>query len=182
MTKRKVNWLMFLPPVIFVGLGTAFYAGLERENPNELPSTMIGRSAPALAVTPMAGKPELGENPFAGNDVTLVNFWASWCGPCRLEHPMLTSIAEGGVPVVGINYKDQEKNALNFLSELGDPYNAIGRDESGRSGIEWGLYGVPETFVIDGDGKVVLRFPGPITPSVYESRIRPAIEAAQQAN
>lgn len=181
MAKRQINWLMLLPPVIFISLGLAFYAGLNRENPNELPSAMIGREAPILDVTDMTGKSGLGETPFAGSDVTLVNFWASWCGPCRLEHPMLQHIADGGVKVVGINYKDKEENALDFLEELGDPFSVIGQDEAGRTGIEWGLYGVPETFVVDGNGKIVLRFPGPITPSIYENRILPAIEAAKEA-
>lgn len=182
MAERKINWLLFIPPLIFVGLATAFLAGLNRENPNELPSAMLGKFAPKLKLVEMTGKTAPSEAPFADNDVTLVNFWASWCGPCRLEHPMLTSIAESGIPVIGVNYKDDADNALRFLAELGDPYAAIGQDANGRNGIEWGLYGVPETFVVDREGHVLLRFPGPISPSIYESRILPVIKAAQDGN
>jgi cytochrome c biogenesis protein CcmG/thiol:disulfide interchange protein DsbE len=110
--------------------------------------------------------------------VKLVNFWASWCGPCRAEHPLLEALSAEGVPVIGVNYKDTPENALGFLAELGDPYAKIGADESGRTGLDWGIYGVPETFVIGPDGTVVMRFPGPISPNVLEKRIRPAMEAA----
>ena len=106
----------------------------------------------------------------------IVNFWASWCAPCRVEHPQLMQLAEEGIPVFGVNYKDDPVKAANFLIELGDPYSAIGADEEGRVGLEWGVYGVPETYVIDGDGNVVLRFAGPVTDTVLEARIRPALE------
>jgi cytochrome c biogenesis protein CcmG/thiol:disulfide interchange protein DsbE len=111
--------------------------------------------------------------------VKLVNFWASWCAPCRVEHPKLEELAAEGLPIYGVNYKDEPDKALAFLAELGDPYAGIGADAGGRMGLDWGLYGVPETFVIDGDGTVVLRFAGPITQSVLDTTIRPAIEAAQ---
>ena len=110
--------------------------------------------------------------------VKLVNYWASWCAPCRAEHPNLEKLAQEGIPVYGINYKDKLANADAFLSELGDPYAAIGRDENGRMGLDWGVYGVPETYVIDGDGTIILRFAGPITQRVIESTIRPALEKA----
>ena len=111
--------------------------------------------------------------------VKLVNYWASWCAPCRVEHPHLEALAEEGVTIYGVNYKDQPGNALGFLEELGDPYTAIGADPNGRMALDWGLYGVPETYVIDGEGRVVLRFPGPITERVLEGQIRPAIEKAR---
>lgn len=111
--------------------------------------------------------------------VKLVNYWASWCAPCRAEHPNLMALAEEGLQIYGINYKDDPAKAQAFLDELGDPYQAIGADASGRTGIDWGLYGVPETFVIDSDGVVVFRFPGPITQRALETQVRPAIEAAQ---
>lgn len=110
--------------------------------------------------------------------VKLVNYWASWCAPCRVEHPLLQVLADEGVPIYGINYKDDPAKALAFLQELGDPYTGLGADERGRTALDWGLYGVPETYVIDGQGRVVLRFAGPITRSVLENRIRPAIAAA----
>ncbi len=109
----------------------------------------------------------------------LVNYWASWCAPCRVEHPTLEELAAEGVPIYGINYKDDPAKALAFLAELGNPYVAMGADASGRTALDWGVYGVPETFVIDGDGTVILRFAGPITGSVLEKTIRPALAAAQ---
>ena len=113
--------------------------------------------------------------------MTLVNFWASWCGPCRVEHPFLTELTAAGVTVVGVNYKDPPEQALGFLAELGDPYAAIGADPSGRTGLDWGIYGVPETFVVDGDGAILLRHPGPLTPDVIARRITPLLAAPQPA-
>ncbi len=110
----------------------------------------------------------------------LVNFWASWCGPCRAEHPSLARLAAEGVPIYGINYKDEPEKALGFLGELGNPYAGIGADPAGRTAIDWGLYGVPETFVIDGEGRILLRFAGPITERSLASDIRPAIAAARR--
>jgi cytochrome c biogenesis protein CcmG/thiol:disulfide interchange protein DsbE len=111
--------------------------------------------------------------------VKLVNFWASWCAPCRVEHPVLEDLAADGLPIIGVNYKDDPEKALGFLAELGDPYTAVGADPEGRTGLDWGLYGVPETFVIDSDGTVLLRHPGPITRDVLDRRIMPAIDEAR---
>jgi len=112
--------------------------------------------------------------------VTLVNYWASWCAPCRVEHPNLEELAESGITIYGVNYKDKPGNALGFLEELGNPYAAMGADAQGRMALDWGVYGVPETYVIDGDGQIVLRFAGPITDRVMEKTILPAIEKARQ--
>ncbi len=109
----------------------------------------------------------------------LVNFWASWCGPCRAEHPLLEELAAGGQPIIGINYKDDPDNARAFLAELGDPFERIGADETGRTGLDWGIYGVPETFVIAADGTILLRHPGPITRDILATRLQPAIDAAK---
>ena len=111
--------------------------------------------------------------------VKLVNYWASWCAPCRVEHPNLEKLARDGITIYGVNYKDKADNALNFLKELGNPYAALGADESGRMALDWGVYGVPETYVIDGKGNIVLRFAGPITERVMQTTILPAIEAAR---
>ena len=105
-------------------------------------------------------------------------YWASWCAPCRVEHPHLETLADEGIPIYGVNYKDEPGKALGFLEELGDPYAAIGADASGRMALDWGVYGVPETYVIDAEGTIVTRFAGPITERVLETTIMPAIEEA----
>ena len=176
----KLNPLMILPPLIFVVFAGVAYLGLKRENPQELPSALIGLEAPALTETVALrddAAPTTADLTAPG--VKLVNFWASWCGPCRAEHPVLEELAAEGLPVIGINYKDEPDKALGFLAELGDPYAKIGADQSGRTGLDWGIYGVPETFVIGPDGKILVRFPGPLTREVVAGRIQPAIDAAQ---
>ncbi|QFT96341.1 Thiol:disulfide interchange protein CycY precursor [Roseovarius sp. THAF8] len=175
----KTSFLMVLPPVIFAALAAVFYIGMQREDPDALPSAIEGKPAPAVALTALEGKTPFTDAELRSGGVKLVNYWASWCAPCRVEHPHLEALAEEGVTIYGVNYKDQPGNALGFLEELGDPYTAIGADPNGRMALDWGLYGVPETYVIDGEGRVVLRFPGPITQRVMDSQIRPAIERAQ---
>jgi len=171
--------LMFVPPVLFAGLAALFWLGMNRDDPDSLPSALAGKPAPAVQVVPLGDGPVLTDALLAEPGVKLVNFWASWCAPCRAEHPVLESLAGEGLAIHGVNYKDTPDKALGFLAEMGNPYATLGADESGRMGLNWGLYGVPETFVIDGNGKVVLRFAGPITAQVLEDRIRPAIAAAQ---
>ena len=176
---KRVSPLVFAPPVIFVALAVLFYTGMGRDGQNTLPSTREGNPAPALEVTALGDKPPLTDEMLREGGVKLVNFWASWCAPCRVEHPRLVELAEDGVAIFGVNYKDDAQKGLAFLVELGDPYTAIGADTEGRVALEWGVYGVPETYVIDGDGTVVLRFAGPITTDAFESRILPAIEQAK---
>ena len=171
--------LLMLPPLLFLIFAAVAYVGLNRENPGELPSALVGKPAPGLGgVVSLRGDPPPTAADLTAPGVKLVNFWASWCGPCRVEHPLLTALAAEGVPVIGVNYKDTPEKALKFLAELGDPYALIGADASGRTGLDWGIYGVPETFVIGPDGTVLLRFPGPLSPEVVEERIRPAIGKA----
>jgi cytochrome c biogenesis protein CcmG/thiol:disulfide interchange protein DsbE len=134
-----------------------------------------------MALAPFGDAPLLTDAALRTGEVTLVNYWASWCAPCRAEHPHLEALAEEGVTIHGINYKDEPDRAQAFLADLGNPYTRIGADPAGRTALDWGLYGVPETYVIDGAGRIVLRFAGPITPSVLETRIRPAIEDARAA-
>lgn len=175
----KVSPLMIAPPLIFLVLAALFFFGMQRENPDALPSAFEGRTAPVVALEQLAQKPLFDDAKLREDGVKLVNFWASWCAPCRVEHPHLTTLAEEGITIYGVNYKDNPANAIGFLEELGDPYTGIGADAKGRMGLDWGLYGVPETYVINGEGEIILRFAGPITQRVMDSEIRPAIERAR---
>lgn len=169
--------LMLLPPLFFAGLAAMFYLGMQNGD-QPLPSTMVGRSAPSLQGVALADLPLATDADLRAPGVKLVNFWASWCQPCRAEHPMLTALQAQGVTVIGMNYKDKPGDALGFLSEMGNPYSKIGVDASGRLGIDWGIYGVPETFVIDGKGKVIARLAGPITETTLAQTIEPAMAEA----
>ncbi|MEM6481780.1 MAG: DsbE family thiol:disulfide interchange protein [Pseudomonadota bacterium] len=176
---RRIPVLMVLPPVVFGLLVGLFFAGLYRDNPEALPSALAGAPAPVVAFERLGDKVPLTDTHLRDSGgVKLVNFWASWCGPCRAEHPSLTALAEEGIEVHGVNYRDDPDNALGFLEELGDPFSAIGRDQTGRGAIEWGVAAVPETFVLDADGHIILRFAGPITARALDRDIRPAIERA----
>lgn len=177
-TRRVPNWVIALIPFSAMVIFGGFLIALQSGSRDELPSALVGRSAPGLALPPLGTHPAPGSESLTGNPVTLVNFWASWCAPCRIEHPKLMALAAEGVAIVGVNYKDAAPEAEAFLTELGNPYTAVGVDPNGRTGIDWGIYGVPETFVIGADGTVLLRHPGPVTERVFETRLRPAIEAA----
>ncbi|WP_170788842.1 DsbE family thiol:disulfide interchange protein [Ruegeria lacuscaerulensis] len=174
----KISPLMIAPPLIFGAFAVLAGIGMFRDDPNALPSAREGQPAPPVVLTEFQGKPNFDDATLRDGNVKLVNYWASWCAPCRVEHPNLQALSEEGIPLYGINYKDQLDNAEDFLTELGDPYTGIGRDEQGRMGLDWGVYGVPETYVINGEGTIILRFAGPITQRVIESTIRPALEKA----
>jgi cytochrome c biogenesis protein CcmG/thiol:disulfide interchange protein DsbE len=179
MAARRPNLLLLLPPAIFAGFAALAWFGLRNENAGELPSALIGKPAPGLErLVALRGDAPPKAEDLAAPGVKLVNFWASWCGPCRVEHPVLEKLAAEGETVIGVNYKDQPDNALGFLAELGDPYALVGADGTGRTGLDWGIYGVPETFVIDGAGRILLRHPGPLTPDVLERTIRPLLDPA----
>lgn len=173
----RIRVFMLLPPVIFAAIAALFFFGNFREDRDALPSAREGQPAPAVMATQLEGKPLFDDATLRDGEVKLVNFWASWCAPCRAEHPLLKELAQD-VPVYGVNYRDQPDRALDFLEELGDPFAGIGADVNGRMGLEWGLYGVPETYVLAGDGTVILRFAGPITRETVANRIRPAMERA----
>ncbi len=169
---RRVLYLV--PLAAFLMLAAWFAIGLTRD-PSKLPSALLDRPAPEFALPALAGSdvPALTSASLQGK-VSLVNVFASWCVPCRAEHPILMRLArENGVPVYGISYKDKAADSLRFLRELGNPYAAIGHDESGRVGIEWGVYGVPETFVVDRAGRIRHKHVGPITPKDLQDKLLP---------
>lgn len=171
--------LMLAPPLIFAGLAGLFIWGMGREDPDGLPSTRVGQAAPVLQLVQLGNAAPFDNELLRQPGVKLVNFWASWCAPCRVEHPTLQALADEGIPIFGVNYKDDPEKALAFLRDLGNPYAKVAADPSGRNALEWGVYGVPETYVIDGDGTILLRFAGPITQRSLAATVRPAIEKAR---
>ena len=170
--------LMMVPVVTFAALAGLFAAGMFLGQGEELPSALIGKSAPEVVVADIEGLTPFTDAMLRDGEVKIVNFWASWCAPCRIEHPNLAILADEGVPIYGINYKDFNPNAVAFLSDLGDPYTAVGSDPSGFHAIDWGVYGVPETFLVDGDGTILLRMAAPVTQRELANRLRPALDAA----
>ena len=168
--------LMFLPPILFAGLAAMFYLGMQRDDPNALPSTMIGREAPAMNLVQLGDKPLLTDAGLREPGIKLVNFWGSWCVSCRVEHPMLMKMAtEMGITFHGINYDDPPDRALAYLAEEGNPFTLVGQDVTGRNKLDWGVYGAPETFIVDGEGKILYRHAGPITEQDLERVFLPAM-------
>jgi cytochrome c biogenesis protein CcmG/thiol:disulfide interchange protein DsbE len=158
MTLRRLLYLV--PAVVFLAVGIGLAVGLTRD-PGTLPSALIDHPVPAFELPPLLGDAGLSSEDLKGQ-VALVNVFASWCVPCRVEHPVLMRLAEEGVPIYGINYKDPPDQAQAWLADLGNPFQKIGADRNGRVGIEWGVYGVPETFVIDAEGRIRHKHVGPI--------------------
>ncbi|WP_284759790.1 DsbE family thiol:disulfide interchange protein [Agrobacterium sp. fls2-241-TYG-188a] len=183
--KKARIFLAFLPLVAFAGFAAIAAKMLYEQDVNGLdvsaiPSALINTQAPKLALPPLdgSGLPALDDAAIKGK-VTLVNVFASWCVPCRQEHPMLKEMSKDErLNVVGINYKDKTENALRFLGELGNPYAAIGTDPNGKAAIDWGVYGIPETYLVDRNGTIVYKKVGPIDAATYERDIIPAIEKA----
>jgi cytochrome c biogenesis protein CcmG/thiol:disulfide interchange protein DsbE len=177
-----------IPLIVFAGLALLLYARLYGGDPAALPSALIGRPAPDLALPALDGLtddgapvPGFARGDLTGGEVTVVNVFASWCAPCRAEHPLLMALAERGVRIFGLNHKDATENARRFLGGLGNPYERVGVDPNGRASIEWGVYGVPETFVIDGKGRIAYKFVGPLSEAAVESKLLPEIEKARAA-
>jgi cytochrome c biogenesis protein CcmG, thiol:disulfide interchange protein DsbE len=185
---RTRRIVVLVPLAVFLGLAVLFLVGLYSGDPSILPSALIGQPAPQTNLPPIAGlerdgAPVPGLDPAAFKGaVTILNVWASWCVPCHDEAPMLMQLAQDKrVRLVGINYKDDPGNARRFLGRYGDPFAAAGADENGRAAIEWGVYGVPETFVVGRDGHVAYKLVGPITPDNYFSLLMPQIDKAVAA-
>jgi len=176
---RRLIYL--LPAAVFTALTIYFFVSLSHD-PSALPSAMIDQEAPAFTLAGLGEtKPGLATDQLTGQ-VVLINFFASWCVPCRAEHPLLMSIPhELGVPLYGIAYKDKPEDAARFLSELGDPYGRIGADRDGRVGIDFGVYGVPETYIIDKAGHIRLRHVGPLTPADVAKEIAPLVKVLQKS-
>jgi cytochrome c biogenesis protein CcmG/thiol:disulfide interchange protein DsbE len=175
-----------IPLLLFAALALAMFTGLRSGDPSLVPSALVGSPVPDFRLEPLAGLnragvpvPGLEAGSLRQGSVTLVNIWASWCAPCRQEHPLLMELSQAGIDVVGINYKDEAENARRFLGTLGNPFRAVGVDDSGRSAIDWGVYGVPETFVVDGQGIIRYKHVGPLDALAVESVLLPAVEAAQ---
>jgi cytochrome c biogenesis protein CcmG/thiol:disulfide interchange protein DsbE len=170
---------MVAPPLVFAAFVGLAAVGMFRDDPEALPSARAGEQAPAVVLTDLGGKPMFDDASLRDGEVKLVNYWASWCAPCRVEHPNLDLLREEGVTIYGVNYKDDPEKAIGFLEELGNPYAALGADPEGRMALDWGVYGVPETYVVDGEGVILLRVAGPVTQRVMDQTLRPAIEAAR---
>ena len=186
--KSSRGLLVLLPLAIFTGIAVLFLIGLKGD-PSKLPSALIGKQVPATDLPPLEalainGKPVPGlKDEMLKGHVTLVNVWASWCVPCHDEAPLLDALGKDKrFNIVGINYKDVADNARRFLNRYGNPFTAVGVDEKGRASIDWGVYGVPETFVVGRDGRIAYKLIGPITPQNLEAVLKPQIEKALAAN
>jgi cytochrome c biogenesis protein CcmG/thiol:disulfide interchange protein DsbE len=184
-TRQRRRLIVFLPLVLFLALAALFYFRLGVGDPGNIPSALIGRPVPETNLPPLSGleregQPVPGITPvlFQGG-VSLVNVWASWCVPCHDEAPLLQQLSQDKrIQIVGIDYKDVADNARRFLGRYGNPFAAMGTDASGRASIEWGVYGVPETYVVGRDGRIAFKLIGPITPENLNRQVRPEIEKA----
>jgi cytochrome c biogenesis protein CcmG, thiol:disulfide interchange protein DsbE len=183
--KKQRNLLLLLPLIVFLALAALFFYRLGAGDPARIPSALIGRPAPVTDLPPLHGLqrdgkavPGLSGTTFQ-DSVTLVNVWASWCVPCHDEAPLLEQLAKDKrIRLVGINYKDSPDNARRFLNRYGNPFSAVGRDEAGRASIDWGVYGVPETFLVGRDGRIAYKLVGPITADNLARTLVPEIEKA----
>ncbi|WP_370302476.1 DsbE family thiol:disulfide interchange protein [Pseudooceanicola sp.] len=177
----KISPLMVLPPLIFLAFVGLAGVSMMRDDPDSLPSIFIGRAAPALPEQRLADLPGLSREDLTTGEITVINFWASWCPPCRAEHPYLHELRERGVRLYGVNFKDQQGQALRYLEDEGNPFLGLGFDPAGRSAIDWGVTAPPETFIIGGDGTVLFKFVGPLVGSDMEQRFEPELAKALAA-
>lgn len=186
--QARSNLLRLLPVVIFVVIAGFFAMALRSGDPSLLPSTLVGKPVPQTTFPPVEGLEQAQGTPEAGftsadlakGKISVVNYWASWCVPCVDEHPMLEQLkAASGVDIYGINYKDQPAAARRFLGRYGNPFTAVGTDSDGRAAIDWGVYGTPETFIVNGKGDVIYKHVGPITPASLETKLLPIIAKAK---
>jgi cytochrome c biogenesis protein CcmG/thiol:disulfide interchange protein DsbE len=182
---KRRRLIVLLPLLVFLAIAALFLFRLGSGDPSKLPSALIGRPVPDTPLPPIPGLardgapvPGIANADFKGA-VSLVNVWASWCVPCHDEAPLLMKLAEDKrIRIIGINYKDQPENARRFIGRYGNPFAAVGADTNGRASIDWGVYGVPETFVIDRDGRIAYKLVGPITADNLETALKPQLEKA----
>ncbi len=172
-----------LPLIAFIGLALLLFVGIRMNSGKDnsaIPSPLIGKSAPQFSL-PVLNQPtkKMNTGDLKGQ-AYLLNVWGSWCPACQIEHPIITELAKSGkVKVVGYNYKDETEAANNWLQQFGNPYDVILFDEPGRVALDWGIYGAPETFLVDAKGIVRWKHVGPITPEIIQQEILPALESAQ---
>ncbi len=172
---------LIVPLIIFVVIAGFLYVGLSRD-PRELPSPLIGKPAPAFALMQLHAPDKKLSTADMKGQVWLLNVWASWCVSCRVEHPLLVQLAQANVvPVIGLNYKDKVPEGLAWLTQNGDPYRMSVVDADGRVGIDWGVYGVPETFVVDKSGVIRYKHIGPVTAEALQKTILPLVRELQKA-
>lgn len=188
--KRRISPGMAVPLLVFAALAGLFLFGLRTGDPSKLPSALIGKPVPEFSLPPLEGLKQDGK-PVPGfssqdlkkGEVTILNVWASWCVPCRAEHPFLVQIArQSRAPLYGLNYKDPAQAARRFLGHYGNPFTAVGVDDTGRTAIEWGVYGVPETFIVSGEGKILYKHVGPIDGGIIANKLMPVIEKARNGS
>jgi cytochrome c biogenesis protein CcmG/thiol:disulfide interchange protein DsbE len=186
---QRRSWLIVLPLIVFLALAALFWLRLGDGDPSRIPSALIGHPAPQTSLPPLQGLvrngaqvPGLDPANFKGK-ISVVNVWASWCVPCHDEAPLLTELArDNRLQLIGINYKDAPDNAQRFLGRYGNPFASVGVDANGRATIEWGVYGVPETFIVGRDGKIAYKLVGPITPDNIGSALTVEIDKAISRN
>lgn len=188
--QAKPSPLRFLPLAVFALLAAVFLVRLFAGDASRIPSALIGKAAPQFVLAPvegLPGVPGLATGDLKQGHVSIVNVFASWCGPCHVEHPALMALSRDetlkakGVRLYGLSYKDEPANARKFLDGEGNPFERIGADLAGRTAIDFGVYGVPETFVVKGDGTIAYKFVGPLTPSATATTLLPEIDKAMTA-
>lgn len=182
--KASRSLVFYLPLIVFGVLVVLFLLRFQAGDPQKLPSALIGKPVPQFTLPAVEGfeKPGFATADFKPGKVVLVNVFASWCAPCHQEHPFLMELAKDArIEIYGINQKDKAENARRFLGKLGNPYARVGADADGRASIEWGVYGVPETFVVSGEGRILYKHVGPITEQSLKAKLMPEIEKALAA-
>ena len=185
--RQPRRWLPYLPLAAFAILTALLFVRLYAGDPSRLPSALIGQSAPPLTLAGLGGATGLSDADLRQGHVSVINVFGSWCEPCRSEHPFLMALVADdelkakGVVVYGVAQKDSPENVRRFLGALGDPYAKVGLDPDGRAGIDWGVYGVPETFIVRGDGTIAYKVVGPITAETLGSEVKPQIMKAMAA-